>query len=372
MSLRRFFSFVSIYISSFPISVSFHLPVRIRRAGVLEETRIEVSVRQDVGLAFNSRRAYDGALKRLNSWLKDAGRPLDDMALAGYIEHLGDLGLALSTPEMARKAVRRYCKIEGLPCPVGPLTRAALKQYGRESVRRGRGQAEPLLANDAQAILDTAAQPRDYSDGRRESTGHARRRGLLDSALVAVLFLAGVRVSEAAKLTWNDIIDAADGRSLVIHVRQSKTDPDGSKPDVRFVNDREADALRALRREVEGHCHPGLPVFGGLTGATLSRRLGRAAEAAGIDKGITGHSGRVGLAVELTLRGASTHEVMHVGNWKSPQMVAHYSAAAKAESGAVARLMDSEYGMSAGNPGRRQEADQTLPYAACAGLAQPL
>ena len=163
------------------------------------------------------------------------------------------------------------------------------------------------------------------------------------------------------------MLDATDGRGLAIHVRQSKTNPDGSQPDVRFVNGREAEALRTLRREVEGHCRAVRPVFGSLTGPTLSRRLGQAAEAAGIDKHITGHSGRVGLAVELTLRGASTHEVMLAGNWKSQEMVARYSAAAQAIRGTVARLMESRPRMNAEHPGHRQAIG--LPCTACPGLA---
>ena len=53
-----------------------------------------------------------------------------------------------------------------------------------------------------------------------------------------------------------------------------------------------------------------------------------AARAAGIEARVTAHSGRVGLASELTARGASTTEVMLAGNWKTARMVAHYSAGA--------------------------------------------
>ena len=187
MGLRRFFSFL-------PVSVSFHLPIRIRRAGVLAEMRIEVSVRQDGGLAMNSRRAYAGALKRLNKWLRDEGCGLDDASLADYIKHLCDMGRTVATAAMVCKGVRRYCKVEGLSCPIGPRTQAAIKQFRRESVRRGRGQATPLLAEDAEAILDTAANRRQYKDGRRETVAHAWRRSLVDAALVAVLYLAGLRV----------------------------------------------------------------------------------------------------------------------------------------------------------------------------------
>ena len=64
-----------------------------------------------------------------------------------------------------------------------------------------------------------------------------------------------------------------------------------------------------------------------------------AARAAGIEARLTAHSGRVGLASELTARGASTTEVMLAGNWKTARMVAHYSAGAAAEKGAVAKYL---------------------------------
>ena len=60
--------------------------------------------------------------------------------------------------------------------------------------------------------------------------------------------------------------------------------------------------------------------------------------AAGVEQ-VTAHSGRVGLASELTSRGASTTDVMLAGNWKTSRMVAHYSAGATAERGAVARYL---------------------------------
>ena len=40
-----------------------------------------------------------------------------------------------------------------------------------------------------------------------------------------------------------------------------------------------------------------------------------------------------------TLRGASTTEVMLAGNWKTARMVAHYSAGATAERGAVRKYL---------------------------------
>ena len=77
----------------------------------------------------------------------------------------------------------------------------------------------------------------------------------------------------------------------------------------------------------------------GLSPLQIQRRFTAAARAAGIEARVTAHSGRVGLASELTARGASTTEVMLAGNWKTARMVAHYSAGATAERGAVAKYL---------------------------------
>ena len=76
-----------------------------------------------------------------------------------------------------------------------------------------------------------------------------------------------------------------------------------------------------------------------LTGQQIGQRFTAAASAAGLARRVTAHSGRVGLASELTARGASTTAVMLAGNWKTARMVAHYSAGATAERGAVATYL---------------------------------
>ena len=65
------------------------------------------------------------------------------------------------------------------------------------------------------------------------------------------------------------------------------------------------------------------PILGGLNDQSVARRLAAAARAVGIEGRITGHSGRVGLASELTARGATTTETMLAGGWKTARLVAH-------------------------------------------------
>ena len=84
-------------------------------------------------------------------------------------------------------------------------------------------------------------------------------------------------------------------------------------------------------------------VLGGINGQSIARRLTAAASGAGIKGRITGHSGRVGLAVELTRRGAPEQATAKAGGWKSSRMVAHYAAAVAAEQGAVARSLSESW-----------------------------
>ena len=167
-----------------------------------------------------------------------------------------------------------------------------------------------------------------------ESEAAAADRGATDRALVAVLFQGGLRRSEAAALRWADVQDAAR------RARHRGLRP----PDVRYLKNGCAAALRQLRDRITVQ-RSGLrpdgtaPVLGGINGQSIARRLTAAARAAGIDGRITGHSGRVGLAVELTRRGAPEQATAKAGGWKSSRMVAHYAAAVAAEQGAVATYL---------------------------------
>ena len=185
------------------------------------------------------------------------------------------------------------------------------------------------------AIIATAAIPRRSKRGV-ELPAQARRRGAVDAAIAGLLFQGGLRRSEAAALTWADVSPATDADGLLVRVRHSKTDQEGERADVRFLKNGAARAVWALRPPApDDHAL----VLGGLNGQSIARRIAAAAKAAGIEKRISGHSGRVGLASELTARGASTTETMLAGGWKTHRMVAHYSAGVAAEQGAVAKYL---------------------------------
>ena len=193
--------------------------------------------------------------------------------------------------------------------------------------------AAPLSADGLAAILATAARPR--TDGRGvESHTTAQRRGRLDAVIAGLLFMGGLRRSEVAAVRWADVTDARDGDGVLLTVRTSKTNQEGDAADVRYLKNGAANAIRADRPDAA----PTDRVVG-LSPVQIQRRFTAAARAAGIEARVTAHSGRVGLASELTARGASTTEVMLAGNWKTARMVAHYSAGATAERGAVRKYL---------------------------------
>ena len=166
--------------------------------------------------------------------------------------------------------------------------------------------------------------------------GPTAARSRVDAVIVGLAFMAGMRRSEVSALRWADVADAADGDGLRVTVRRSKTNQEGDVNDVRFVKGGVARAIRTLREamtpKLDDRVVPLSPQMVGL-------RFTAAAAAAGVDQRVTAHSGRVGLASELTSRGASTTDVMLAGNWKTSRMVAHYSAGATTERGAVARYL---------------------------------
>ena len=149
-----------------------------------------------------------------------------------------------------------------------------------------------------------------------------------------MLFYAGLRRSEAAALAWGDV-EAAENGSGLLTVRRSKTDPE-AEGSVRYLPREAMEALAAVRPEGAG---PGDPVFG-LSGRQIARRVEAAAIAAGLGPGYSGHSGRVGLAAELSRAGASTHEIAPAGGWKSAGMVIRYTRRETARRGAVARYLE--------------------------------
>ena len=234
-----------------------------------------------------------------------------------------------------RSAARRQPPRWPSPSPAGPLTRQALADFrGTEGAAERRGQTPGLTADECAAILATCTQRRRTGRGlEREET--AERRGLVDGAVVGLLFHGALRRSEVAALCWTDV-DLSDGEDVVVTRRHATTNAAGERRDVRRLVGGCAAAVRRLQAATTPE--PADPIIG-LSGDQINKRFAAACAAAGLEGRRTSHGGRVGLAVELTGRGASTHAIQLAGGWKTPSLVVRYAATVATRDGGVSRYL---------------------------------
>ena len=152
---------------------------------------------------------------------------------------------------------------------------------------------------------------------------------------------SGVPKREALNVA--DVTTKDDGSGTVT-VRSSKTDQEG-RGYVRYLGDT---TVTAVRRYQEAAGVTDGALFRAINrGRGLGGRLGvrsirsiiaRRAADAGIAGRVSGHSLRVGSAQSLAAAGAGLVELQQAGDWKSPQMPAHYARHRLAARGAVAKL----------------------------------
>ena len=285
----------------------------------------------------HTRAAYAAALGRLEAWLD--GRPLDDGNLAAYLDSLREAGRAPATAAIVLAAVREAARAAGTRQPDGSLTRQAIESLRRAAATATaaarRSPARGLTAEECDRVLAACCRPR--RTGRRVERGDvAVRRGLIDGAIVALVFHGALRRSEVAALRWTDVDLSAGDDIVVVTVPGSKTNPAADGGDVRQLVAGCAAALRRLHAATKPA--PANSVIG-LGVHQINRRFSAACAAAGLEGRRTPQSGRVGLAVELAARGATTRDVQLAGGWKNPGMVARYAARLGAGTGAVGRFM---------------------------------
>ena len=126
------------------------------RSGSVSTLTAAASNLAAASIAKNTWIAYQGALGRLQNFLRKEGRDLtglDDSQLAEYLTRLHGSGASPASAAMVCAAVRFLAKTMGQPSPVGPLSGRVMAGLRREGKDRGRGQVQGLQWGQA----DTAA-----------------------------------------------------------------------------------------------------------------------------------------------------------------------------------------------------------------------
>ena len=237
--------------------------------------------------------------------------PVDDASLAVYLGELFVAGRAPATAAVAVAAVRFRAKLAGQPAPAGEATARVLGGFRRTAADRGRGQARPAARGRARRDSRHRRPSPHGRPGRRiphhgAPPGPTRRRDRL-----AVVYGRTAAVgSRRRALEWRDVSDARDGDGVLLTVRTSKPNQEGDTADVRYLKNGPANAIRTLRA-ADADAAPTDRVIG-LSPLQIQRRFTAAARAAGIEARVTAHSGRVGLASELTAA-RRVHHGSHAG-----------------------------------------------------------
>ena len=315
------------------------LPIGI--AGFTNEDSERIRDVISASLAPNTRRSYATQWRNFEHWAQERGAsilPAQPEIVAAYLVDRADIGRKVSSIRAAGAAIAAAHRTMGFPSPTKNETlRMAIRGITRQYAAP-QSQAGALTDYALAAIRATAHRQRG-----RETASRAASRGIADVALAQIASDSGLRRSEISNLVWDDIKRWDDGSGR-IHVRRSKTDQTGEGAVV-YATPRTMQDLDNLRLDSSQRGLPtgdDAPVFVGrrfrpLSESQICRRLAATAFAAGLGRGYSGHSGRVGLARRMTARGAPIDATMRQGRWRSPAMVARYTRGETA--GAVAQWL---------------------------------
>ena len=227
-------------------------------------------------------------------------------------------------------AIQFHFRAQNKPSPVKYKSKVAIEGFKRLYSQRGRGQSHGLTLEQYETLATLAKYPKKRGRGKAiETEKNTLYRSLIDTVMLGLLFQSGLRRSEAIQIKWTDFETSTQDYVLLVNLRTSKTDQKGDKKDVRVLKGRVVQAIQKLKELIKPNKDDKVL---NLSTQSINRRLKDLCELAGL-KGYTSHSGRIGLASELTRRGASVQEVMKAGGWKTERMVAHYSSSVEAEKG---------------------------------------
>jgi integrase len=295
--------------------------------------------------AGSTQRAYASQWRAFDRWCTAYGcqsLPAAPISVAAYLAQRARAKAALATLNVSLAAIAFAHKAAGLPFDRShPELAMVLAGIRREHVRMER-QAEPLTG----ALM------------RRVLAGlDASPAGLRDAALLAVLYSAALRCSEAAALDW---MQAGSGRGWLaieskyaeIVLLGSKAAP-GSVERVLIPANTSPQTLRAIKRWLRhAGIRPGAPLLRPLTRSghvrpgrlhadSISRILQRVMLAHFVNDGLpfdqalaqarrfTSHSARVGFCVSTTEAGVPAQHIADVLRHRGLAMTRRYSKQAR-------------------------------------------
>ncbi|MCZ8158398.1 MAG: tyrosine-type recombinase/integrase [Rhizobiaceae bacterium] len=267
------------------------------------------------------------------------GLPIEPKHLVQFLNDQVVLGKKRSTINRYVATLKLIHKAAGMPDPTDyPDWGLDWKKIVRVLAERGANaptQATALKSGDVAKILSHMGNS---------------LWDLRDAALIALASDTLCRESELVVARVEDLEPSGDDWALALH--RSKTDQEGLGSQ-RFCSTETKSRIDTWCRAAgirRGYLFPaigrkkreslGVPNEKHLAAAEVANIVRKRAKNAGFseDLGFSGHSTRVGSAVELIDAGASLTEVRFAGGWQSERMVLQYGKKSLAGQGAMAQL----------------------------------
>ena len=283
-------------------------------------------------LSPRSREIYEAHIKRFDEWRGD--QEITDIIVAKYLLYLWDKGLAPKTANLSIAAIRWRAEFEDNPDPYGRKAKATRRNYYRQAADegdRGRGQADPVVWEQADAVAEQAIK-----DSKNLF-------GLRDAALVKTMSDGMLRPGEAVAVEVKHV----NFEKETLLIPRSKTDQEG-RGAVKYLGPPTLAYIRGLMEKggiTEGplfRCinrNTHRPMKKGIGYSGLNKIIKSRCKAAGLTGKISGHSFRIGSAVSLAASGATDVQMQLDGRWKGGSgMPAHYSQKLPVSQSATARL----------------------------------
>jgi site-specific recombinase XerC len=253
---------------------------------------------------------YTQSVRFFADWLTAHDRPatmneLNRHAIAGWLADLADAGQSGNTLATRFRGMRRFCRwlvVEG-ELPVSPM-------QGMEQPKAAPKPVPVLTDEDVTALFKACAGP-EFRDRR-------------DTAILRVLFDCGLRISECARLTLEDLdLDDLEVLRVTGKGRKIRIVPFGRKT---------AASLDKYLRARRDHKHADEPALwlgerGPLKTDGIDERLRVRGRQAGID-GLHAHRFRHTAAHTWLAAGGGEQDLKRIMGWSSDAMLAVYGASA--------------------------------------------
>lgn len=317
--------------------------------------QLQAFVQDRKAFSDNTWRQLLSVMRICAGWAKEYGRtflPMTPECLRDYLMWLQANGRASSTIGTHLALISMLHRNAGLTPPhASPLVFRAMKKISRTAVVSGErtGQAIPFRLSDL-LTLDTRWSGSD-------SLQHQR-----DLAFLHVGYSTLLRVSELGRLRVRDVSHASDGR-IVLDVGWTKTivmtggliKGLGALSTQRLrewlnasglINEPDAFIFSPVHRTNRAKISTDRPLSTRAMEDIFARAWHEAGPAADVKpnknryRGWSGHSTRVGAAIDMATKKYSTVQIMQEGTWKKAETVMRYIRHVDAHAGAMVDFMD--------------------------------